>query len=141
MIESARRWHSTSDRPQLLAAISIGTQSDKGVVFRRLQTGDNQFKTEDWPNEFVVYRGILEQRLPLPGGQSPLFPNGYVFAFLQGKPVLIFPLLTGTPATPESQRLWGWCFLEVERDYLRQYLLPELVARHYGTGVHDRSRA
>jgi len=66
MIESARRWHSTSDRPQLLASISIGTQSDKGVVFRRLQTGDNQFKTEDWPNEFVVYRRVLEERLRLP---------------------------------------------------------------------------
>ncbi len=138
MIESARRWHSTSDRPQLLASISIGTQSDKGVVFRRLQTGDNQFKTEDWPNEFVVYRRILEERLRLPGGQSPLFPNGSAFAFFQGRPVLIFPLVTGAPSTPESQRLRGWCFLEVEIDYLRQYLLPELVARHYGTGAHDR---
>src|SRR5258708_35001908 len=59
LIESARRWHSTSDRPQLLASISIGTQSDKGGLFRRLQTGDKQFKTEDWPNELVAYRRIL----------------------------------------------------------------------------------
>lgn len=138
LIESARRWHSTSDRPQLLASISIGTQSDKGVIFRRLQTGDNQFKTEDWPGEFVVYRRILEERPRLPVGQSPLFPNGSTFAFFQGRPVLIFPLVTGAPATPDSQRLRGWCFLEVEIDYLRQYLLPELVARHYGTGVHDQ---
>src|SRR6266481_5927685 len=137
MIESARRWHSTSDRPQLLASISIGMQSDKGVVFRRLQTGDNQFRTEDWPNEFIVYRQVLE-RLRLPGGQSPLFPNGSAFAFFQGRPVLIFPLVTGAAPAPESQRLRGWCFLEVEIDYLRQYLLPELVARHYGTGVHDQ---
>ena len=136
VIESARRWHSTSDRPQLLASISIGTQSDKGVVFRRLQTGDNQFKTEDWPNEFVIYRRVLEERLRLPGGQPPLFPNGFAFEFFQGRPVLIFPLVTGAPPTPESQRLRGWCFLEVEIDYLRQYLLPELVARHYGTGAH-----
>jgi signal transduction histidine kinase len=49
--------------------------------------------------------------------------------------VLIFPLVTGAAQTPE---LRGWCFLEVEIDYLRQYLLPELVARHYGTGVHDQ---
>src|SRR3989442_6453177 len=139
MIEITRRWHSTSDRPQLLASISIGTQSDKGVVFRRLQTGDNQFKTEDWPNEFVVYRRILEERLRLPGDQSPLFPNGSAFAFLQGRPVLIFPLVTGAPPTPESQRLRGWCFLEVEIDYLRQYVLPGLVARHYGTGAHHHA--
>ena len=171
MIEITRRWHSTSDRPQLLASISIGTQSDKGVVFRRLQTGDSQFKTEDWPNEFVVYRRVLEERLRLPGGQPPLFPNGFAFEFFQGRPVLIFPLVTGAPPpewqrpggaiteSPPSQQplkprdllqslkpaapqrsdhvpeLRGWCFLEVDNDYLRQYLLPELVARHYGTGV------
>lgn len=171
MIEITRRWHSTSDRPQLPASISIGTQSDKGVVFRRLQTGDNQFKTEDWPNEFVVYRRILEEHLRLPGGQPPLFPNGFAFEFFQGRPVLIFPLVTGA-STPDWQRpgglmiksppseqpldsrdwqqslrpalpqgpvhvpeLRGWCFLEVDNDYLRQYLIPELVARHYGTGV------
>src|SRR5882672_10657973 len=138
LIEINRRWHSTSDRPQLLASISIGTQSDQGVVFRRLQTGDNQFRTEDWPNEFVVYRHILEERLRLPGGEPPLFPNGFAFEFFQGRPVLIFPLVTGAPPTSESQRLRGWCFLEVDNDYLRQYLLPELVARHYGTGAHTQ---
>src|SRR5213080_4812011 len=152
MIESARRWHSTSDHPQLLASISIGTQSDKGVVFRRLQTGDNRFKTEDWPNEFVVYRRVLEERLRLPGGgQPPLFPNGFAFEFFQGRPALIFPLVTGAhvntdttiesprseqspeprdllqslkPAAPERSdhvpELRGWCFLEVDNDYLRQ---------------------
>ena len=129
MIEMTRRWQSNSDRPQLLASISIGTQSDKGVVFRRLQMGDNQFKTEDWPNEFVVYRRVLEERLRLPGSESPLFPNGpgspsgqpawgggSAFAFFQGRPVLIFPLVTAATPTPASQQLRGWCFLEVEID-------------------------
>lgn len=171
MIEITRRWQSTSDRPQLLASISIGTQSDKRVVFRRLQTGDDQFKTEDWPNEFVVYRRVLEERLRLPGGQPPLFPNGFALEFFQGRPVLIFPLVTGAPKAERQRRggaineappsvqpleprdllqslkpaapqgsdhvpeLRGWCFLEVDNDYLRQYLIPELVARHYGTGM------
>jgi signal transduction histidine kinase len=133
MIEITRRWQSTSDRPQLLASISIGTLSDKGVVFRRLQTGDNQFKTEDWPNEFVVYRSVLEVRLRLPEGQLPSRPNWFELKFFQGRPVLIFPLISGAPPTPLSQRLRGWCFVEVDNDYLRQYLFPELVARHYGT--------
>ena len=168
MIGTNRRWQSTSDRPQLLASISIATQNDKGVVFRRLQTSDNQFKTEDWPNEFVVYRRVLEERLRLPGGQPPLFPNGFAFEFFQGRPVLIFPLVTGAPtplntdtmikSSPSEQSLeprdWlkslrpagpqgsahepelmGWCFLEVNKDYLVQDLIPELVARHYGTGA------
>src|ERR1044072_6454765 len=68
MIQTARRWRGTSNRPQLLASISIGLQSDKGVVFRRLQTGENQFKTEEWANEFVVYCRVLRGRLRLPDG-------------------------------------------------------------------------
>jgi signal transduction histidine kinase len=171
LIDSGRRWEMTSDHPQLLASISIGTQSDQGVVFRQLQTSDNQFKTEAWPSEFVVYRRILEERLRLPDGQPPLFPNGFVFEFFQGRPVLIFPLITGaltsdwqrpggliiqSTATelPLNSRDWmqslrplgeaqsgpvpelrGWCFLEVDNDYLRQSLIPQLVARHYGTSA------
>ena len=141
MIEITRRWHNTSERPQLPASISIGMQTDNGVVFRRLQTGDNQFKTEDWPKEFVVYRRVLEERQPLAGGPPPLFPNGFAFEFFQGRPVLIFPVVTGTrPSRGSLQEsikvpeLRGWCFLEVDNDYLQQYLIPELVARHYGTG-------
>jgi signal transduction histidine kinase len=38
----------------------------------------------------------------------------------------------GSDHVPE---LRGWCFLEVDNDYLRQYLIPDLVARHYGTGA------
>ena len=133
MIEITRRWQSTSDRPQLLASIGIGTQSDQGAFFRRLKPGDLRFKTEDWPNEFAVYRRMLEERLRLPEGRPPLPPNGSAFEFFQGRPVLIFPLVSGAPSTPESRRLKGWCFLEVDNDYLRQYLFPELVARHYGT--------
>jgi signal transduction histidine kinase len=132
LIETARRWDSNSDHPQLLASISLGTQSDRGAIFRRMHLGDDQFKSEDWPNEFALYRRVLEERVHLLEGEPPLFPNGSAFSFFQGRPVLIFPLVTGAPPTPESQRLRGWCFLEFDNDYLRQYLLPELVARHYG---------
>jgi len=33
---------------------------------------------------------------------------------------------------PESQRFTGWCFIEFDRAYLREHLLPELVTRHFG---------
>ncbi len=140
MIETAERWHSTSDHPQLLASIAFSTQSANGAVFRRLQTGNtphvDQFKTEDWPNELAVYRQVLEQRLSLPvAGDRPIFPNGIALEFVHGRPVIVIPLVTGAPSTSAYQQLRGFCFLEVDNDYLRQSLLPELVARHYGTGV------
>jgi signal transduction histidine kinase len=162
MIESTRRWLSTSDRPQLLASISLGLLNDQGAVFKRLRTSDNQFETEDWPNEFAAYRRILVEQLRLPGGEPPLFPNGFAFEFFQGRPVLIFPLVAGVstmtgsppPQEPEKMRdllqalrpaspgtapeLRGWCFLEVDNDYVRQHLLPELVTQ-YGAGVQHEA--
>src|SRR5437879_827194 len=53
MIESARRWHSTSDLPQLLASISIGTESDKGDGFRRATT-NSRLKTGPTSLSFIA---------------------------------------------------------------------------------------
>lgn len=186
----SRQWRRAADRPQLLKSISIGAQSDagdQGVVFKRLRLkhdqhdpqNDDQFKEEPWPDEFASYRKIIEKRLRMPGGELPFFPPGFSFEFIQGRPVLIFPLVTGAPPPPEGRpqgfrqfppprrndamiegppmqpppgprellqglrpapasgtvqepELKGWCFLEVDPDYLRDHLLPELVARHYG---------
>jgi hypothetical protein len=186
--ELTKRWRLTADRPQLLKSISIGAQSDpgsKGTVFKRLRPSQDQqadqFIQENWPDEFVLYRTIIEKRLRLPGGEPPFFPRGFAFEFVQGRPVLIFPLISGVPLTAEGQlpgagrrpfapplrneatiegqplpqppgprellqalrpapaegtvrvpELRGWCFLEVDPDSLREHLLPELVARHYG---------
>ncbi|HXM35848.1 MAG TPA: HAMP domain-containing sensor histidine kinase [Pyrinomonadaceae bacterium] len=180
LFELTRQWRNAADRPQLLNTIGIGTQSDKGIVFKRLRPGDDQFREEAWPNEFALYRTIIEKRLRLPGGELPLFPHGFAFELFQGRPVLIFPLVTDARSPAEGQpprgmlrplrrplrngtmieppplqplpgpremfqalrpapaegirapELKGWCFLEIDEDYLREHLLPELVARHYG---------
>lgn len=132
LVENTKRWHSNSDRPQLLASISIGTQSEEGVVFRRLPIGEGQFKSADWPTEFKGYRRILEERESSSGNLTPPLSTGAILTFFQGTPVLIFPILTGASPMPQSQRFTGWCFLEFDRAYLREQLLPELVARHFG---------
>jgi signal transduction histidine kinase len=132
LVENTKRWHSNSDRPQLLASISIGTQSEAGVVFRRLPTGEDQFKSADWPTEFMGYRRALEERESSSGNLAPPLSTGAILTFVQGTAVLIFPIVTGASPMPESQRFTGWCFLEFDRTYLRGHLLPELVARHFG---------
>jgi signal transduction histidine kinase len=132
LVENTKRWHSNSDRPQLLASISIGTQSEEGVVFRRLPIGEGQFKRADWPTEFMGYRRILEERENSSGNLTPPLSTGAILTFFQGTAVLIFPIVTGASPIPESQRFTGWCFLEFDRAYLHEQLLPELVARHFG---------
>src|SRR6267143_4501934 len=94
LVENTKRWHSNSDRPQLLASISIGTQSDQGVVFRLLPTGEDQFKSADWPTEFMGYRRLLEKRESSPGNLAPPLSTGAILTYFQGTEVLIFPIVT-----------------------------------------------
>ena len=48
------------------------------------------------------------------------------------------------PAPPEGlvhvPELKGWCFLELDFDYLQKNLMPELVERHYGHEAGDEYR-
>jgi signal transduction histidine kinase len=132
LVENTKRWHSNSEHPQLLGSINIGMQSEEGVVFRRLPTGEDQFKSADWPTEFMGYRRNLEERVSSPGNLAPPLSTGAILTFFQGTAVLIFPIVTGASLLPKSQRFTGWCFLEFDRAYLREHLLPELVARHFG---------
>jgi signal transduction histidine kinase len=176
----ASEWRATSDHSQLLRSVSLGTESPNGLTFKRLRLGDEQFTEQSWPEALTLYRTILQERLRMPGGEPPLFPNGFAFELSEGRPVIVFPLVTNAeppeppapndststqsssssndlapkarssepppseprellqllrPASPERMihlpELRGWCFLELDADYLEKYLLPELVKRHF----------
>ena len=180
----ASQWRDTSDHPRLLGSVSFGAETTGGIIFKRMRAGDDKFTEQEWPEGLKLYRTILENRLRMPGGEPPLFPNGFAFEFLDGRPVIVFPLVTDVeppppppspndhslsrpsssnntseaapteqtrrppgqeprslldalrPAPPEGvvhvPELKGWCFLELDLDYLQKNLLPELVERHYG---------
>lgn len=177
----ASEWRATSYHPQLLNAVSFGTETPGGIKFKRLRPGDEGFAEGAWPEALQLYRTILENHLRMPGGEPPLFPNGFAFQLSEGRPLIVFPLVTNEeppppprpdensssettpppasfprsgpsaglrqpvgerdllealrPAPPEGvvhlPELRGWCFLELNTDYLREQLLPELVARHF----------
>jgi signal transduction histidine kinase len=176
----ASQWRATSEHSRLLGSVSLGIETPNGVTFKRLRLGDEQFTEQSWPEALTLYRTILQERLRMPGGEPPLFPNGFAFELSEGRPVIVFPLVTNAeppeppapnddtstqsspssnniaprglspeqppseprellqllrPAPPERMihlpELRGWCFLELDSDYLEKYLLPELVERHF----------
>jgi signal transduction histidine kinase len=176
----ASEWRATSGHSQLLRSVSLGTESPNGIIFKRLRLGDEQFTEQSWPEALTLYRTILQEHLRMPGGEPPLFPNGFAFELSEGRPVIVFPLVTNAeppeppapddntstqsspssnklapkglssepppseprellqllrPAPPERMihlpELRGWCFLELDSDYIENYLLPELVERHF----------
>lgn len=188
----ASQWRDTSDHPQLLGSIGYGAETPGGIVFKRMRAGEDRFTEQPWPEGLTLYRTILEKRLRMPGGEPPLFPNGFAFELSEGRPVIVFPLVTNAEPPPppslsdhpparsvssnnaneealdEQNRrpppwqephalldvlrpapaegvvrvpeLKGWCFLELDLDYLQKNLLPELVERHYGHEARNEYR-
>jgi two-component system sensor histidine kinase SenX3 len=177
------QWRTTAERPQMLYAVSFAMETPTGgVVFKRLRAADKEFTEAAWPQSLELYRTILENRLRMPGGEPPLFPNGFALGLSEGgRPALVFPLVINRepppppapdasartsqppangappgaaprlpppgadpglllqqlrPAPPNGMvrvpELKGWCFLEFDMNYLESYLLPGLVARHFG---------
>jgi two-component system sensor histidine kinase SenX3 len=103
------QWQSTAERPQMISSVSFGVESAGGTTFKRLRATDRQFAEEAWPASLSLYRTILENRLRMPGGEPPLFPNGFALSLSEGRPVLVFPLVFNAepppPPAPDAQEV------------------------------------
>src|SRR5258707_14418734 len=51
LVENTKRWHSNSDRPQLLASINIGTQSEEPAALPRPPPAQDQPKRAPRPTQ------------------------------------------------------------------------------------------
>lgn len=158
------QWEQEANHAPLLKAVCFGIESKDGLSFKCQHVGEEQFTTEAWPDELAQYRTILEKRLRQPSGDPPLFPRGHAYELVDGQPVLIFPLVEdahnhGEPGQPQPRpdgrsllpslhaqpaqpvgrapELKGWCFLEFDPAYIKQSLLPELIAHHFAPGGPD----
>lgn len=157
------QWEQESNHPLLLNAVCLGMEAKDGLSFKCQHLGEEQFTAEAWPEELAQYRTILEKRLRQPGGNPPLFPRGHAHELVDGRPVLIFPLVEDgrnhdepdQPPPPDARSLLrslqpqpmepaghapelkGWCFLEFDLGYIKQRLLPELIEHHFGQGGLD----
>src|ERR1051326_2019603 len=99
------QWEQESNHPALLEAVCFGIESKDGLSFKCQHMGQEQFIEEAWPDELIQYRTILEKRLRQPDGNPPLFPRGHAHELVDGRPVLIFPLVEdahnhGEPGPP-----------------------------------------
>jgi signal transduction histidine kinase len=99
-----------------------------------LDKGAGKFAPAEWPEEWSGMRERLSSRIaqtfpPMEGGgrqdldgllmETPLFGPG------RG------------PGLPFGKREAGWVVYELDPDYLRETVLPEIVERHIETGEYD----
>lgn len=123
------RWRSQSQDARLFGAIGLAIPDNGQVVLKRLGPADT-FLTADWPESWSTLAEQLRQRAK---GDRP--PNGTGNALLHELPRFARPTREpdrkpGSPGIAEQD----WLILEIDPAYLRELLLPRLIARHLSPG-------
>ena len=145
-----REWKETSQHTGLFRRIALVHSEGARITLRGLDLAAGMFKAAEWPPEWGSLRSRLEARAarepwqgppgPPEGDEGlliemPLFrrPPGGMFGPRMGGP--------GPGDAPSPRPEWrepGRLILEVNLDYVRDVVLPELLQRHLGaSGTMD----
>jgi signal transduction histidine kinase len=120
------QWRKTAAHGQIFRAIAIAQPQTKALVLRRLALDRGVFETIGWPAEWKAIRQRVESRLmpePRQRGNPPGPPPE------DEGPAFDLPLFGMPPRGAPSSSL----ILELDLQYVRDVILPELIERHLGT--------
>ena len=121
-------WKESGGHDRLFRRISLAAPRGDILVLRDLDPHKAVIAPVDWPSAWEPIRERLTARLlraPTPGG-----PMGGGFA---GDTVALIDLPRfGSPNGRLGPGEQGWLLVELDLDYIRTALLPDLVQRHLG---------
>ncbi len=129
------QWKSTTRHEQLFRRIALAIPQGGTFVLRSLDLDTGTFHNSEWPAGWTRLRDRMNARLTADArrGQPPPPPFGDAEDGL----LIEFPRFRRGPGGPP--RAWfgqgepEWTILEVNLDYVRSVLLPEVIHRHLGT--------
>jgi signal transduction histidine kinase len=129
------QWKKTARHGLLFRRIALAEPEKQTQVLRNLNLDKAVFETVDWPAEWASTKARLEGMLqPEPrqrrGPLGPRFENqGLLFD------LPVFGMNRGNSQTGANQGTLSWpsIIFELNSDYARDVLLPELVQRHLET--------
>jgi signal transduction histidine kinase len=131
--ERYAQWKKTSRHSGLFRHIAIAEPRNQTLVLRNLDLDQAVFETAEWPPDWVPVKTHLESMMPSQarqrrGFQLPPEDQGTVFDL----PAFRSPRLGGPRefVPGESPSL----IFDVNPEYVRDVLLPELLQRHLETG-------
>ncbi|MGA2771566.1 MAG: HAMP domain-containing sensor histidine kinase [Bryobacteraceae bacterium] len=110
------QWKRTARHGQIFRAIAIAQPQTKAVILRRLDLETGAFETTEWPAEWSAIRERLRGGRPGP----PPEDDG---------PAFDLPLFGMPPRGDPS----GDLILDLNLQYVRDVMLPELIQRHLGS--------
>jgi signal transduction histidine kinase len=136
------RWRDSAAQPNLIRRIALVVPREGRPDLLLFDDRDDNFHPAPWPSDWQAVRQATAMRIQSrPGGPPPMM----------GGPshILEFPRFRGGPGPGVNRGLMGeqeWLLVELDLDHIRESWLPQLLARHIGTGtpiaarVYDRFR-
>lgn len=129
------KWKALGHHTQLIGSVAIVALQGSTLVLRSLDLERGVFGLAEWPPAWSSLRDRLSARLPgepwegrRPTG-PPSEPEGLLIEFPRFSR---FP--TGPPAPWPGPRDPEWLIVELNREYIRDVILPELLQRYLGSG-------
>jgi signal transduction histidine kinase len=130
--------------PRIVRRILITKQVDEEPVLFERDEGTGRFERVEWPSQWAELRNHIERRFD----GSPAFgPRRMGGLFGYEHPVMSVPALAMRPFPlggprergpgrgPGAPRVSGWILAELDVDFLREQLLPEVARRTLGEGA------
>ena len=127
---SAQYWQWKESHDRVFKRIALAVPQDGSIVLSDLNLDTAELSPEAWPVSWTALKDALLARFSGAG----FGPNGVL-----GDSLLIDLPRFGGPASgnnrgngPPPGREQDWLILEINEDYVRSVLLPELLHRHLG---------
>ncbi|MFN0166229.1 MAG: sensor histidine kinase [Bryobacteraceae bacterium] len=130
-----RRWKDSGRDPQLIRTIAVAVPEGDGLKLLRLDETSGLLSPGDWPGDWIGTRDRLLGRLRRPGFGGPGPGPGFGPPAQEGS-LIDIPRFARGPERRGPMPFGGaaeeWLVVEIDVDYVRQQLLPELLRRHLG---------
>lgn len=127
-------WLNTAAHPQVVAGLFVVDEEGDRLRLRKWNVETHTFDATGWPE-------VLDRLRPEFEDELSAFRSGRVFdgrrAFRQERTLLIAPLRNLTTGGPRSTRpqtvtpVFGFTVMQLDMDYIRATMLPELAERHF----------
>ena len=136
------RWKDSTPHQQLFRRLALAVPAGEDLELLMLDPAAPGFHSAGWPNEWASMREQLLMRLSGEGGFRGRRPGPFADSLVIELPRFRAEAASsGQPGGPRPFRESEWLLLELNTDYLRSALLPELLQRHLGGSDYDAAVA